>query len=67
MENTMKWKDYNKTKYNNINAEDAIEREVSWRCLWESDGYGIRRWRRLWNERTEWRNIVEEAKTHTGL
>ena len=28
---------------------------------------GIRRWRRICSERTEWRKIIEEVKTHTGL
>jgi hypothetical protein len=28
---------------------------------------GIRRWRKLSKERTEWRKITEKAKTHSGL
>lgn len=27
----------------------------------------IRKWRRLCNERAEWRNVIEEAKTNSGL
>jgi hypothetical protein len=28
---------------------------------------GIRGWRKLSKERTEWRRITEKAKTHSGL
>ena len=28
---------------------------------------GIRRWRKLCKERTEWKRITEKAKTHSGL
>jgi hypothetical protein len=28
---------------------------------------GIREWRKLSKERTEWRRITEKAKTHSGL
>jgi hypothetical protein len=28
---------------------------------------GIRGWRKLSKERTEWRRIIEKAKTHSGL
>ena len=28
---------------------------------------GIRGWRKLSNERMEWRRITEKAKTHSGL
>jgi hypothetical protein len=28
---------------------------------------GIRRWRKLSKERTEWKKITEKAKTHNGL
>ena len=28
---------------------------------------GIRRWRELSKERTEWKKIAEKAKTHNGL
>ena len=28
---------------------------------------GIRGWRKLSRERTEWRRITEKAKTHSGL
>ena len=28
---------------------------------------GIRRWRKLSKERTEWKKITEKAKTHSGL
>ena len=28
---------------------------------------GIRGWRKLSKERTEWKKIVEKAKTHSGL
>jgi hypothetical protein len=28
---------------------------------------GIRRWRKLHKERTEWKRITEKAKTHSGL
>jgi hypothetical protein len=28
---------------------------------------GIREWRKLSKERTEWRKITEKAKTHSGL
>jgi len=28
---------------------------------------GIRGWRKLIKERTEWRRITEKAKTHSGL
>jgi hypothetical protein len=28
---------------------------------------GIRRWRKLYMERAEWKKITEEAKTHSGL
>jgi len=28
---------------------------------------GIRRWRKLCKERTEWKRITERAKTHSGL
>ena len=30
-------------------------------------GLGIRGWRKLSKERTEWRRITEKAKTHSGL
>jgi hypothetical protein len=28
---------------------------------------GIRGWRKLCKEKTEWKRITEEAKTHSGL
>jgi hypothetical protein len=28
---------------------------------------GIRRWRKLSKERTEWRRITDKAQTHSGL
>jgi hypothetical protein len=28
---------------------------------------GIRGWRKLCKERTEWKRIIEKAKTHSGL
>jgi len=28
---------------------------------------GIRGWRKLSKERTEWKKIIEKAKTHSGL
>jgi hypothetical protein len=28
---------------------------------------GMRDWRRIVNDRTEWNKFIEQAKTHTGL
>jgi hypothetical protein len=28
---------------------------------------GVRRWRKQWEERAEWKKITEKAKTHSGL
>jgi hypothetical protein len=28
---------------------------------------GVRGWRRIVNDRTEWKKFIEQAKTHTGL
>jgi hypothetical protein len=28
---------------------------------------GVRRWRKQWEERAEWKKLTEKAKTHSGL
>jgi hypothetical protein len=33
----------------------------------DKQGMGIRGWRTLYKERTEWKRITEKAKTHSGL
>jgi glycerol-3-phosphate cytidylyltransferase-like family protein len=60
----------------NVTAEE-VERYkmdvVALQEIWIEDteediqSMGIRGWRKLSKERTEWRRITEKAKTHSGL
>jgi hypothetical protein len=55
------------TPHNKKLIVTKVKKGKSWIDLTMMDGKGLRRWRDLVTDRKKWKDIVRQAKAHSGL